>query len=66
MRKTKVFLTVAAAAVFATATAGLVACNDNNGASEDVGVYAVTFDANGGNFSTADPVILNKIGRAHV
>ena len=61
MRKTKVFLTVAAAAVFATATAGLVACNDNNGASEDVGVYAVTFDANGGNFATADPVILNTL-----
>lgn len=61
MRKTKVFLTVAAAAVFATATAGLVACNDNNDGGEEVGVYAITFDANGGSFATADPVILNTV-----
>lgn len=57
-RKSKAILAAAVATVFATAAAGaLVACNNN----DEVGVYEITFNANGGGFSSADPVTMTTI-----
>ncbi|WP_438847807.1 InlB B-repeat-containing protein [Anaerocaecibacter muris] len=59
MKKSKCILTTLTATVFAMSVGALVACGDSSDGETKVGVYEITFDANGGAYANGNTVKLH-------
>ena len=59
MKKSKCILTTLTATVFAMSVGALVACGDSSDGETKVGVYEITFDANGGAYANGNTAKLH-------